>query len=97
MQAQPHHQIIPFGDRMLLTDYGTNRIIVEARRSGADEWTLSSSGAQNVTVETGGTRRAAVDAMIDMALAVLPEDGYATWVPGYHDEHGNFHCLRDEP
>lgn len=88
MQVQTHHQIIPISnDKMTMFCFHcgpTPHQIVTADRDG-DGWTVTAEGADAVTA---GTRRDAITAMLDTALAILPDDGYSVTVP---------HGLRDMP
>lgn len=84
MHVQTDHQIIPCGPgRMVLADCPTGLAVVLAVR-GDDAWTLKAEGTPD---RLASTRDEAIDAMIDMALEILPGDGYSTLVP---------HGLRDD-
>jgi hypothetical protein len=84
------HIILPHGEhRMVLGDMvpgPDSRAIIVADRN-PEGWLVTSpwTDAEDVSAET---RNDAIDAMIDMALAVLPGTGYGTFVPDYETPAG---------
>lgn len=71
------HQIVPFGaDLMRLYDRDGAVVVTAERTSGT--WTIHADTVDDVTADDRG---AAVTAMTEQALAVLPGDGYSTFVP----------------
>lgn len=96
------YRIVPHGpDRMVLTCSRSGVGVIEAKRpeDGAT-WTLTAPGtdAEDRTVETEGTRAAAIDEMIAFAFEVMPHEGIEVHVPARlaADGHTVVH-LRDEP
>ncbi|UCR74399.1 minor tail protein [Mycobacterium phage Ritam007] len=88
MQIKTDHQIVAFGndqgeDLMGLFDMH-DTMIVQASRTETG-WKVTADGADPVDVESRGE---AINAMIEMALEVLPGDGYSCLVP---------HGLQDQP
>ena len=80
MHVTTDHRIVPHGaDKMALVDEADGLAIVVATRAGT-QWTVSAAAADDVTTNN---RNEAIDAMIEMALAVSPEDGYSTLVPHF--------------
>jgi hypothetical protein len=84
------HIILPHGeDRMVLGDMvpgPESQAIIVANRSPAG-WLVTSPWTDTGDV-TAGDRNSAIDAMIDMALTVLPGAGYGTFVPDYETPAG---------
>jgi hypothetical protein len=84
MQVQTDHQIVGFGDRMTLVDTGTLDVIVLAERTDG-VWTVKADGHADVKVPATQSvqppRENVIQAMIDLALEVSPNDGYSTLVP----------------
>lgn len=84
MQVQTDHQIVGFGDRMTLVDTGTLDVIVLAERTDG-VWTVRADGHADVKVPATQSvqlpRENVIQAMIDLALEVSPNDGYSTLVP----------------
>lgn len=84
MYVQTDHQIVGFGDRMTLIDTETLDVIVLAERSD-EAWTVKASGHEDVKVPATQSlqppRENVIQAMIDLALEISPNDGYSTLVP----------------
>lgn len=80
MDVQTDHRIVAFGaDRMMLFDANEGQVIVDANRPNPEgEWTIVAEGVPDVTATT---RPAAIQAMVDQALAALPGTGYSCIVP----------------
>lgn len=72
------HQIVPFDTELMkLFNCEDSTVIVTATRTeGA--WTVHADGADDVIAPD---RPAAITAMTEQALAVLPGTGYSTTVP----------------
>lgn len=89
------HKIAVYGmHKMVLTDWDGTRVVVMAVRHG-DGWEVSSPGEPE-TVTQHGTRREAIEAMIDTALEVEPGEGFSTFEP--HVAIGDdLFSLRDLP
>ncbi|ASZ73798.1 minor tail protein [Mycobacterium phage RitaG] len=84
MRIKTDHQIVAFGsDLMGLFD--TDGVLITQGARTATGWKVTAEGAADVDTET---RSDAITAMIEMALEVLPGDGYSCLVP---------HGLRDQP
>lgn len=76
--VQTNHQIVGFGaDHMKLFDATTGEPIVTATRTDGT-WTITADGIDDVTATDRG---AAITAMTEHALAILPGSGYSTLVP----------------
>jgi hypothetical protein len=77
-----HHQVVAYGaDRMVLADSATcDPIVIAERAMGPDGpiWVVGAADVSNVCVQT---RPEAITTMAEMALAVLPGEGYTTLVP----------------
>lgn len=84
------HIILPHGEnRMVLGDMvpgPDSRAIIVADRY-PEGWLVTSpwTDAEDITAED---RNGAIDAMIDMALEILPGTGYGTFVPNYETPAG---------
>lgn len=80
MNVQTDHQIVAFGDdKMVLFNSTDGQVLVTAERPAVGQpWTISATGA---TDATAADRPAAVTAMCDQALSILPGTGYSTMVP----------------
>lgn len=77
MRVKTDHQIVPFGDDVMGLFTSAGELLVTATR-GETGWEITAEGADTTTVES---RTAAVTALVDTALAVLPGDGYSCLVP----------------
>lgn len=78
MDIKTDHQIVTFGNNMMmLFNADDGAVLVTADRAG-DTWTIKAAGSSDATA-TG--REAAVTAMTERALAILPGTGYSTLVP----------------
>lgn len=77
MRVRTDHQIVPFGDNLMGLFDANGTLIVSATRTETG-WEITADGADPVSVES---RAAAVTALIDTALSVLPGDGYSCLVP----------------
>ena len=80
MDVQTDHRIVAFGaDRMMLFDANEGQVIVDANRPTPEgDWTVVAQGVPDVVVSG---RPAAIQAMVDQALAALPGTGYSCIVP----------------
>lgn len=90
MHFSSTHQIVPYGDDlMLFVDCETNQGIAAAQRTGENEWTLKAEGVEDRIVKTDeepcadrvhvveaheDSRCAAVHALIYFAEAMLPRE-----------------------
>jgi hypothetical protein len=87
MDVHGDHQIVAFGpDQMIMFDVATAAPIVDATRDPmTGEWIVSADGIGDVTIppdEPGPTyRQAAIQAMVDHALATQPGTGFSCVVP----------------
>lgn len=88
--VQTDHQILAFGDHIMqLVTRDTGEVIVLAERDEASgTWTVSVPDSTTIPDVTAPTvngseqpRSEAITAMVNQALAVLPNDGYSTLVP----------------
>ena len=81
MIVEPDHRIIAHGHhKMVLLDHQGGHAVIVAERHG-DRWGINAIDTDHGT--TADTRYDAIYAMTEMALALLPKDGYSTQVqPG---------------
>ena len=80
MDVQTDHRIVAFGaDRMMLFDANEGQVLVDANRPDVEsDWTIVTDGIPDIVVSG---RPAAIQAMVEQALAVLPGTGYSCTVP----------------
>lgn len=77
MQVKTDHQIVAFGTNLMgLFDLEGN-LIVQATRTETG-WLVTAAGATDAPV---ADRPAAITALIDTALLILPGGGYSCQVP----------------
>jgi len=84
VRIKTDHQIVVFGND-LMGLFDTDGVLITQGSRTATGWKVTAEGAADVDTET---RSDAITAMINMALEVLPGDGYSCLVP---------HGLRDQP
>jgi len=75
MKIRTDHRIAVVAGELRLVDTVTREVIVTAHKAG-DDWEVTAG--EHSTVASPAQ---AVQAMVDMALQVLPGPGYSTWVP----------------
>lgn len=77
MRVKTDHQVVAFGANLMgLFDLEGNLIVQAARTETG--WLVTAAGAADTSV---ADRAAAIDALIETALAVLPGAGYSCLVP----------------
>lgn len=78
MHVQTDHHILAVGgDKMTLFDPEAGKVLVSATRMGGS-WTVHTEGLSDVS---SPSRQAAIHAMTEHALTLLPGTGYSTLVP----------------
>ncbi|AID58845.1 hypothetical protein PBI_GAIA_25 [Mycobacterium phage Gaia] len=77
MRIKTDHQIVEFGNDLMGLFDSNGTLITQGERTTTG-WKVTAIGVSDVNV---GNRSDAITAMINMALEVLPGEGYSCLVP----------------